>query len=98
MKKLIEIVDLSSGAITNRTADTPTLDIPADLDWQTGGVSIDADRIVRYFAAGAARRLYVGSPRRLSGRVVGEECLVAVERLESETAACLRRYSVSIVQ
>jgi len=98
MKKLIEIVDLSSGAITNRTADTPTLDIPADLDRQTGGVSIDADRIVRYFAAGAARRLYVGSPRRLSGRVVGEECLVAVERLESESAACLRRYSVSIVQ
>ena len=98
MKKLIEIVDLSSGAITNRTADTPTLDIPTDLDWQTGGVSIDADRIVRYFAAGAARRLYVGSPRRLSGRVVGEECLVAVERLESESAACLRRYSVSIVQ
>ncbi len=98
MKKLIVIVDLSSGAITNRTADTPTLDIPADLDWQTGGVSIDADRIVRYFAAGAARRLYVGSPRRLSGRVVGEECLVAVERLESESAACLRRYSVSIVQ
>jgi hypothetical protein len=98
MKKLIEIVDLSSGAITNRMADTPTLDIPADLDWQTGGVCIDADRIVRYFAAGAARRLYVGSPRQLSGRVVGEECLVAVERLESESAVCLRRYSVSIVQ
>jgi len=97
MNKLIEIVDLTSGAITTRKADTPTLDVPADLDWQTGGVSIDADRIVRYFAAGAARRLYVGSPRRLSGRVVGEECLVAVERLESENAACLRRYSLSLV-
>jgi hypothetical protein len=97
MKKLIEIVDLTSGAITNRTADTPTLDVPADLDWQTGGVCIDEDRIVRYFAAGAARRLYVGIPRLLSGRVVGEECLVAVELFATQTAACLRRYCLAVV-
>jgi hypothetical protein len=97
MKKLIEIVDLTSGAITNRQADTPTLDVPADLDWQTGGVSIDGDRIVRYFAAGAARRLYVGSPSQLSGRVVGEECLVAVELFDAQSAVCLRRYSLSVV-
>jgi len=98
MKKLIEIVDLISGLITNRKADTLTLDVPVDLDWQTGGVSIDADRIVRYFAAGAARRLYVGRPRQLSGRIVGEECLVAVEQLESQSAACLWRYSLSVVR
>jgi hypothetical protein len=98
MKKHIEIVDLTSGAITNRKADTLTLDVPADLDWQTGGVSIDPERIVRYFAAGAARRLYVGSPRHLSGRVVGEECLVAVEHLERQSADCLRRYSLSVVR
>jgi len=97
MKKLIEIVDLSSGAITNRQGDTLTLDVPLDLDWMTGGVSVDADRIVRYFAAGAARRLYIGRPSRLSGRMVGEECLVAVESIASESAACLRRYSLSIV-
>jgi len=29
--------------------------------------------------------------------VVGEEYLVAVERLESEGAGCLRRYSLSVV-
>ena len=98
MKKLIEIVDLISGLIANRKADTPTLDVPADLDWQTGGVSIDADRIVRYFAAGAARRLYVGRPKQLSGRSVGEECLVAVEYLEVQSAACLQRYSLSVVR
>jgi len=40
MKRLIEIVDLASGAITDRKADTLTLDVPRDLDWQTGGVSI----------------------------------------------------------
>jgi len=42
-------------------------------------------------------RLYVGRPTRLSGRVVGEECLIAVEALESEGATCLRRYSLSVV-
>jgi hypothetical protein len=96
MKKLIEIVDLITGVITNRKADTLTLDVPADLDWQTGGVSIDAERIVRYFAPGAARRLYVGCPRRLSARTVGEECLVAVAPLERGTATC-SRYSLSLV-
>jgi len=54
--------------------------------------------LVRYFAAGAARRLSIGMPRRLAGRVVGEECLVAVEGLDSENAARLRRYSLSVVR
>jgi hypothetical protein len=97
MKKLIEIVDLSSGAITNRNGDTLTLDVPVDLDWMTGGVSVDAERVVRYFAAGATRRLYVGRPSRLSGRIVGEECLVDGEGAKSENAAPLRRYSLSVV-
>jgi hypothetical protein len=97
MKKLIEIVDLSSGAITNRNGDTLTLDVPVDLDWMTGGVSVDAERVVRYFAAGATRRLYVGRPSRLSGRIVGEECLVEGEGAKSENTAPLRRYSLSVV-
>jgi len=97
MKRLIEIVDLSSGAITNRRWDTLTLDVPADLDRITGGVSVDVDRKVRYFAAGAARRLYVGLPSRLAGRIAGEECLVAVERHASGGDAPLRRYNLSLV-
>jgi len=36
-------------------------------------------------------------PTRLSGRVGGEECLIAVEAFESEGATCLRRYSLSVV-
>jgi len=97
LAKFIEVFDLSSGAITNRKPDTPTLDVPSDLDWVTGGVSVDADRIVRYFAAGATRRLYIGRPRMLSGRTVGEKCLVAVDHLESQGSTCLRRYSLSVV-
>jgi len=47
--------------------------------------------------ASAASAL-VFCPRQLSGRVGGEECLVAVEQLESPSAAYLRRYSLSIVR
>jgi hypothetical protein len=98
MKKLVEIVDLVSGAITHRNSETLTLDVPNDLDWQTGGVSIDAHRIVRYFAAGAVRRLFIGKPRRLSGRTVGEECLVAIERLDTESVESFHRYALSVVR
>ena len=97
MKKFIGIVDLSTGTIVDRTADTLTLDIPADLDRVTGGVSVDPQRIVRYFAAGGAGRLYVGRPSRLSRRVMGEECLVADEPVPDDGASCLRRYTLSVV-
>jgi hypothetical protein len=97
VKKLIGVVDLATGAIANRSAETLTLDIPADLDRETGSVSVDADRIVRYFAAGGARRLYVGRPSRLSARVLGEEFLVANEAIASEGSTCLRQYSLAIV-
>ena len=97
VRKLIGIVDLSTGVIKNREANTLTLDIPADLDRVTGGVSVDAERIVRYFAAGGARRLYIGRPSQLSGRVLGEECLVANEDIASEGYASLWRYDLSIL-
>jgi hypothetical protein len=98
MKKLIEIVDLISGLISNRKPETLTLDVPTDLDRQTGGVSIDSDRIVRYFAVGASRRLYIGQPRRLSARMAGEQCLVAVESVDTQSFSWLRRYSLAVVK
>jgi hypothetical protein len=98
MKKLIGVVDLCTGVVVNRGAETLTLDIPTDLDRETGGVSVDAERIVRYFAAGGARRLYIGRLNRLSDRVLGEECLVADEAIDAEGATCLRRYRLSVVE
>ena len=97
MKKLIGIINVSSGAMRHRSAETLTLDVPADFDRQTGGVSVDADRIVRYFAPGGSRRLYVGRPRQLSARVAGEECLVAEDAIERHGAFCLLRYTLSVV-
>jgi len=97
MKKLIGVVDLCTGVIKNRRQETLTLDIPADLDWQTGGVSVDPQRIVRYFGAAGTRRLYIGQFNRLSQRPLGEECLVADEATASEGATSLRRYRLSVV-
>jgi hypothetical protein len=51
-----------------------------------------------YGVRAEGRRRMKKSPRHLSGRVVGEECLVAVEHLERQSAACLRRYSLSVVR
>ncbi len=97
MKRLIGVVDLGTGVTRNRRPETLTLDIPADLDRQTGGVSVDAERIVRYFGMAGARRLYIGQFNHLSQRVVGEECLVADEPAASEGPASVRRYRLSAV-
>ena len=96
MDKLIGIVDLSTGVVRQRTAETLTLDVPADFDRDSAGASVDAERIVRYLAPGGSRRLYVGSPRELSGRAIGEECLVA-EDAAAEGPLLLRRYTLSLV-
>jgi hypothetical protein len=95
MKKLVGIVNLSTGAIRQRSAETLTLDVPVDFDRETASASVDGERIVRYFAAGGSRRLYVGRPRELSGRVVGEECLVADDQLATDDS--LSRYTLSVV-
>jgi hypothetical protein len=98
MKKLIGIVDLASGMIANRRRDSLTLDIPPDLDWVTGGVSLDADSLGRYVATGGKSRVYFASPRHLSVRTRGEECLVAAADVDSSGETCRRRYRISMVE
>src|SRR5439155_202485 len=77
LMRSIEIVDLSTGIIERRKGDTPTLDIPQDLDPATGGVSVDASSLVYYFAAGGRRLVFAAMPILLSSRPPGTECLVA---------------------
>ena len=98
MKNLISIVDLGSGRIADRRRDSLTLDIPPDLDWVTGGVSLDADSLGRYIAAGGEHRVYFASPRRLSVRTRGEECLVAATDIDTSGETCRRTYRVSMVE
>ena len=98
MKKLIGVVDLASGTVTNRRPDSLTLDVPPDLDWITGGVSLDADSLGRYEAAGGESRVYFASPKHLWRRARGEECLVAAAGVDRSGATCTRRYRTSMVE
>jgi hypothetical protein len=96
--KTIAIVDLSTGCIQERRRNTLTLDIPHDLDWSTGGVSVDANSLGHYFASGGQRLVYTTMPTLLSGRELGANCLVADDLTGRASENCLRRYRLSAVE
>jgi hypothetical protein len=97
MTKLIGIVDLSSGAISDRSEDSLTLDIPADLDRITGVVSLDADEVGCYTTVSGENRVYSARPTVLSRRSPGEECLVASTRIDTGEANYPRSYRIAMV-
>lgn len=97
MKKMIGVLDLASGTVATRRRDSLTLDIPSDLDWVTGGVSLDADSLGRYVSRGGESRVYFASPMHLSRRAHGEECLVAAADIDKSGATYTRRYRVSMI-
>ena len=94
----IEIVDLSTGIIERRRGNTPTLDIPHDLDPATGGVSVDASSLGYYFGAGGRRLVYPAMPTLLSMRSPGAECLVADDPVDHNGESSFRRYRLSAVE
>jgi len=93
--KLIGVVDLATGTVTDCQEDSLTLDIPVDLDWITGGVSLNADQVGRYVTVSGEKRSYLARPRILSGRARGEECLVA--DVENGGEIGTRRYRIAMV-
>jgi hypothetical protein len=96
--KTIAVVDLSTGCIQERRRNTLTLDIPHDLDWRTGGVSVDANALGHYFALGGQRLVYATIPTLLSGRDLGANCLVADDLAGGGSESSLRRYRLSAVE
>jgi hypothetical protein len=95
--RTIAVLDLSTGCIQERGRNTPTLDIPHDLDWRTGGVSVDANSFGHYFAASGQRLVYATMPTLLSGRELGANCLVADDPTGAGESS-LRRYRLSAVE
>src|SRR5436309_1200590 len=77
MKRMIPIVDLSSGVITVRPSTTQTLDHPADFDRSAAIAEFDAQSRVRYLALDGKRVVRPVMTRPLSWRVHGEDCLIA---------------------
>ena len=94
MKRMIPIVDLATGAITDRPSSTPTLDLPEDFDREGRAAEMDRSR-VQYRSVNGKDVVCPMFPRPLSWRVHGEECLVSDER---QSAAGTRTYTLSTVE
>jgi hypothetical protein len=76
---MITLVDLKTGAVTTRSSDTRTLDVPGDLDPETAVADLDTRSHALYRAVTGKEVSRAVHPRPLSWRVEGEECLVAEE-------------------
>jgi hypothetical protein len=77
MERLIAVVDLITGVVTDRTSTTLTLDIPPDFERASGIVSLDQQSHGRYLSTDGKERDYSVYPRPLSWRARGEECLIS---------------------
>jgi len=97
MEKLIGVVDLSSGTVTDRPVDSLTLDIPPDLDSAAGSVSLSVDNVARYVTASGQKRSYLAHPTALSRRARGEECLVAAVDVDKGPETSTRSYQIAMV-
>ena len=95
MRRTIAIVDLASGEVTDRTSNTPTLDVPADFDRTTTASQLDAGAHLHYAASGQAV-VRPAFSRPLSWRVCGEECLVQEE--DGPAAPGSTRFRLSAVE
>jgi hypothetical protein len=76
MKRMIAVVDLKSGEVSLRWSDTSTLDVPGDLDRDTGNLSLVKSH-AHYFSTLGKNVVGATFPRPLSWRARGEECMVA---------------------
>jgi hypothetical protein len=92
MKRMISIVDLKTGEVSVRSSDTSTLDVPGDLDRDTGVASLVSSH-AHYVSTAGKNIIGVTYPRPLSWRVRGEECLVANRRKAHRES----RYTLSAV-
>ena len=77
MTRMIAIVDLATGRVSQRPSDTPTFDLPEDFDRETRVAEVDTKSHAHYASTGGRKATRAVHARPLSWRVYGEECLVA---------------------
>jgi hypothetical protein len=77
MRRMIPIVDLSSGTVSDRPSNTPTLDLPQDFDRTAPSAEVDVHSRVRYLTSEGKSVTRPALQRPLSWRVHGEDCLVS---------------------
>ena|SRR5690348_7296896 len=79
-RRIIPVLDRTSGRVTERVASTLTLDVPADFDRSACVASVDARARAHYLSTAGTTLLNTAHPRPLTWRIRGEECLVADAR------------------
>jgi hypothetical protein len=77
MTRMIPVVDSTNGAVSLRSDDTRTLDIPKGFNRRTPVAWLDAGSRVRCVSIDGRALVYLAFTTPLSSRVAGEECLVA---------------------
>ena len=77
MRGMISIVDRITGRTSVKPSDTPTFDLPADFDRQTGVAAVDSHSHAHYSSVNGHSVSLPIHARPLSWRVRGEDCLVA---------------------
>ena len=97
MDRMIAVVDLSTGEISELRCTTLTLDLPPDFERASGTVTLDELSHGHYLATDGKEREYSVYPRPLSWRARGEDCLVA-ERLARESASIAGVYRLRAVE
>jgi hypothetical protein len=96
MERMIPVVDLTTGEVTNRISRTLTVDVPPDLERSSAVVSLDAKSHGRYLATDGKEHEYSVYPRPLSWRARGEECLIAERR--GRQGECAGVYRLTAVE
>ena len=97
MRRMISVVDLTTGQISARRSDTPTFDLPRDFDRLSAVAALDSRRQARYSATGGKSVVRPVHSRPLSWRVRGEECLVADDG-EAPTVSEPSHYTLCAVE
>jgi hypothetical protein len=93
---MIPVVDWTNGAVSIRSDDTRTLDVPQGFNRQTPVAWLDADSRVRCVSIDGRALVYLAFTTPLSSRVAGEECLVA-DRAFRATVAHPASYRLSAI-
>jgi hypothetical protein len=97
MDRMITVIDLATGEVSDRRSTTPTLDVPPDFERSTGTVALDQKSHGRYVATDGKEREYSAFPRPLSWRVRGEECLIAENR-KRHTPVSAGVYRLTVIE
>jgi hypothetical protein len=97
MKRMIPIVDLATGAISDRLSSTVTFVVPEDFDRSTAAAAVDARSRVQYRSVNGKSVVSSAFPRPLSWRVHGEECFVCDEHPTGPPEQT-RTYTLSAVE